>query len=136
VLGGIEYVFKQAWLATVAITGWVLHWIWRLMMIGCLWFLWRRARRARTLMRAALAECNERPIDEFTASLTVSSNASSTTLEKYLGHDLRDQWIEAGRDLVYKLKQVAQRHGNGLIFRYAITHLLFAVLLMRLILNW
>jgi len=137
-LTDFEYLLKQGWLAIVAAVGWVAHWLWIAAMIGWLWFLWRRAREARTLMEEALAQCKARPIEESGNShLAVSSNVVSATLDKYLGHDLRDKWLESGREVCYKLRQVAeQQRGRALIALYAATHGLFAVLLMRLVLNW
>ncbi|HLF85140.1 MAG TPA: hypothetical protein VI837_13275 [Blastocatellia bacterium] len=138
VLTDLEYLLKHAWLAIVDAAGWVAHWLWVLAMIGWLWFLWRRAGEARTLMDEALAQSKSRPIEERGNShLAVSSNVVSATLDKYIGHDLRDRWLESGRDFTYKLRQtVEQRRGRALIALYAATHGLFAVLLMRLALNW
>lgn len=138
VLTDLEYLLKHTWLGIVAAVGWVGHWLWILAMIGWLWFLWRRAGEARTLMEETLAQCKPRPIEERGNShLSVGSNVVSATLDKYLGHDLRDRWLESSRDLTYKLRQVAeQRRGRMLIALYATTHGLFAVLLMRLALNW
>ncbi len=138
VLTDLEYLLKQACLAVVAALGWVAHWLWILAMIGWLWFLWRRAGEARTLMEEALAQCRPRPVEERGNShLAVSNNVVSATLDKYLGHDLRDRWLESGRELTYKLRQVAeQRRGPALIALYAATHGLFAVLLLRLLVNW
>lgn len=137
-LTDLEYLLKQGWLAIVAAVGWVSHWLWILAMICWLWFLWRRAGEARTLMEEALAQCESRPIEERGNShLAVSNNVVSATLDKYLGHDLRDRWLESGRELTHKLRQVAeQRRGRALIALYAATHGLFAVLLIRLALNW
>jgi len=137
-LTDLENLFMHGWLGIVAAVGWVAHWLWILAMIGWLWFLWRRAGEARTLMEETLAQCNSRPIEERGNShLAVSSNVVSATLNKYLGHDLRDQWLESGRDLTHKLSQVAkQRRGRALIAFYAATHGLFTVLLLRLLVNW
>ena len=137
-LTDFENLLKQGWLAIVAAVGWVAHWLWILTMIGWLWFLWRRACEARTLMEEALAQCKSRPIEECGNShLAVSSNLVSATLDKYLGHDLRDRWLESGRELCYKLRQIAeQQRGRALIALYTATHGLFAGLLMRLVLNW
>lgn len=138
VLTDLEYVLKQACFAIVAALGWVAHWLWILAMIGWLWFLWRRAGEARTLLEEAIAQCKPRPIEECGNShLAVSNNVVSATLDKYLGHDIRDRWLESGRELTYKLRQVAeQRRGPPIIALYAATHGLFAFLLLRLLVNW
>jgi TolA-binding protein len=137
-LADVEYILQRGWFAVVTAANWVAHLFWILAMIGWLWFLWRRAAEARILMEEALAQCKSRPIEERGNShLAVSSNIVSATLDKYLGHDLRDQWLEAGRDLGYKLSQVgSQRRGRALIAFYTATHGMFAVLAMRLALNW
>lgn len=137
-LTDFENLLKQGWLTIVAVIEWVAHWLWILAMCGWLWFLWRRANEARCFMAEALAQCAARPFEERGNShLAVSSNVVSATLNKYLGHDLRDQWLERGRDLSYKLNQLGkQRRGRALIAFYGATHGLFAVLVIRLVLNW
>jgi hypothetical protein len=129
---------EQGGRAIVAVIEWVAHWLWILAMVGWLWFLWRRAGEARALMQEALTQCKARPIEERGNShLAVSNNVVSATLNKYLGHELRDQCLEAGRDLIYKLRQVGSgKRGRALIAFYAATHGLFACLLLRLLLRW
>jgi len=138
VLSDLEGLLRQGWLAIVAAVGWIAHWLWILAMIGWLWFLWRRAVESRTLMDEALSQCKSRPAEECGNShLAVSNNVVSATLDKYLGHDLRDRCLEWGRELAYKLRQVAEeRRGRAVIALYAATHGLFAVLLLRLLVNW
>jgi hypothetical protein len=59
------------------------------------------------------------------------------TLDKYLGHDLRDKVLGSGRDILHKLRQLgSDKRGRSLVAFYAATHGLFAGLLLRLILNW
>ena len=136
-LSDLEFLVKEVWLTTVAAVSWVFHWLWILAMSGWLWFLWRRALDARALMNEALDRCQSRPAEERgNAHLMIGTNVVSATLDKYLGHDLRDKWLESGRDLGYKLRQIAgDRRGWSLIAFYAATHGLFAGLLLRLLVN-
>jgi hypothetical protein len=85
-----------------------------------------------------LARCKPRPTEERgNAHLMVGPNLVFATLDKYLGHDLRDKALEAGRDLGFKLRQIgSDRRGRALVAFYAATHALFIVLLLRLLVNW
>ena len=138
VLADLEVLVKQVWLGIVAGVGWVLRWVWILAVCGWLWFLWRGAREARALMNEALARCKARPTEERSSgNLMVGPNLVFATLDKYLGHDLRDKALEAGRELGFKLQQIgSDRRGRALLAFYTATHALFIVLLLRLLVNW
>ena len=137
-LTDVEYLVKQGWLAIAAGVRWVAHWLWILAMICWLWFLWRRAYTARELMDEELARCKPRPLDEKGSHPAIAGTSIlSVTLDEYLGHDLRDRWLEAGRDLGYKLRQISSdRRGRALVAYYGATHGLFTILLFRLLVNW
>lgn len=137
-LSDVEFLVKQIWLAIVSAVSFVAHCCWILAMCGWLWFLWKRAREARILMKEALACCKTRPAEERGDSpLALNTTVVSATLGKYLGHDFRDRWLEAGRDAGYTLQQlVGNKRGRALIAFCAATHGLFAGLLVRLVVNW
>jgi len=138
VLTDIEFLLKQGWLGIVSAVSFVAHWLWILAICGWLWFLWRRAKEARVLMNEALAICKPRPPEErlnINALLEVTPTVS--VLKRYLNQDVRAQRLEAVYDLEYKVRQVAHdKRGRALIAFYASTHMLFGVLLARLLLNW
>src|SRR4030095_14859889 len=138
ILGDIEFVVKQVGVGIVAAVTWVVHWMWVLTLIGWLWFLWARAREARDLMNEALERCSPRPPEtRELPNLMVAPNALSATLDKHIGHDVRDRVSEACEDLIYKLRQIcSDRRGRALIALYAATHGLFGGLLVRLLINW
>jgi outer membrane protein assembly factor BamD (BamD/ComL family) len=137
IVSDIEYTIKTALNAIVSAIAWVFHWIWVLTMCGWLWFLWRRAREARTLMTEALVQCAARPAQERENVRIVSGPTTLfMKLERFFGHDLRDQLREALSEYLYKLRQVgSNRRGRALIGFYAATHGLFAVLIFRLLAN-
>ena len=57
-------------------------------------------------------------------------------LDRYFGHDLRDQLRDDWCEYVYKLRQIgSDKRGRALIGFYAATHGLFAGLLFRLLIN-
>jgi outer membrane protein assembly factor BamD (BamD/ComL family) len=137
-LTDVEFVVGRVWQTIVAAVTRILHWTWILAIACWLRFLWRRAREARALMNEALAQCKPRPEEvKGTAHITVAPGVVLGTLDKYLGHDLRDKVLESGRDTLHKLRQLcSDRRGRSLVAFYAATHGLFAGLLLRLILNW
>ena len=136
-LTDVELVVGRVWQAIVVTVARILHWMWILAISGWLWFLWRRAREARSLMSDALAQCRPRSEEERgNADIVGEPVVLFATLDKYLGHDLRDKVFESGRDLLHKLRQLgSDRRGRSLVAFYAATHGLFAELLLRLILN-
>lgn len=139
-LSDFEYCVKQVWLGIVAVVNWIVqlvswigHWFWMLTMFGWLWFLWPRLRDSRSLMNEALSQCESRPQEEANDSITL---IESNRIERYLGLDLRDKVIEAGKDLAYKLRQVGvDRRGRSIIAFYVACHYLFVMILLRVLIN-
>jgi hypothetical protein len=138
IISDIEFTIKQGWLSLVLAAGWVFHWLWVVAMCGWVWFLWRRTREARELMRESLAGCNRRPAEERSNShglLEVTTSAS--VLNRFLHNDLRAEWLENVYDLEYKLRQVLQdKQGLSVVGFYLASHGMFALLLVRLLVNW
>jgi hypothetical protein len=133
----VERLLKSIWQGVTGAVLWVGHWLWVFAMCGWLWFLWRRASEARTLMREALACCKPRPAEErLSQGSLLEISSSLSVLGRYLNRDMRDRWLEAGYDLEYKLSQVARgKRGVSTIALYLATHGLFAGLFMRLLAN-
>ena len=138
VLTDIEFLLKQVWLSIVAAVNWVGHWLWIVAMCGWLWFLWRRAREARTLMNEALANCTPQPAEErLNPNSLLEVTPSNSVLKRYLNQDIRARWLESVYDLEYKLSQVVRdKRGVSITTFYLASHGLFAVLLFRLLVNW
>lgn len=138
VIDDIESLLKSIWEGLVAAVLWIGHWLWVATMYCWLWFLWRRAREARALMNEALAECESLPEEgRGKADPLLAAGVLSATLNKYMGHDLRDRLLVHVPDLSYKLSQVGRsRRGRSIIAFYAATHGLFFILAMRVVLNW
>lgn len=138
VLTDIEVLLKQVWLSTVAAVNWFFHWLWIVAMCGWLWFLWRRAREARTLMNKALTHCKPRPAEErLNPNSILEVTPSSSVLKRYLNQDIRAKWLEAVYELEYKMRQVVRdKRGVSVTAFYLASHGLFAVLVLRLLVNW
>ena len=137
VLADVELVVKQVWLGIVGWVTRILHWLWILAVCGWLWFLWRRARDARALMNEALALSKPRRAVERGDPHLMTPKVVFATLDKYMGHDLRDQVLEFCSDIVCKVRQIgSDSRGRNLLALYAATHGLFAGLLLRLLLAW
>jgi len=138
-LSDFEYSVKQVWLGIVSVLSWIwqlVNWIahcfWVMAMLGWLLFLWPRLRESRSLMNEALSRCESRPIEEKDAITLIESNR----IEKYLGLDLRDKVVEAGRNLAYKLRQVGvDRRGRSIIAFYVACHYLFVMIVLRVLIN-
>lgn len=138
ILGDIEFLVKQVWLSIVAAANWIGHWLWIIAMCCWLCFLWRRAGEARTLMNDALSACKPRPAEErLNPSSLLEVTPSSSVLNRYLNQDVRARWLERVYDLEYKMNQVLRdRRGVSVTALYIATHATFAVLLLRLAVNW
>jgi hypothetical protein len=136
-LTDLENLAKHAWLAIVAAVAWLFHGLWILAMCGWLWFLWRRASEARSLLNEALACCSGRPPEERANPESVLEiSPSSSVLARYMNQDVRTRWLEAACDLEYKLARVVQdRRGVATVAYYAASHGLFVILLVRLLVN-
>lgn len=133
----VERFLKWIWQGVLAVVSWVGHWLWVLAICCWLWFLWRRAREARALMREALACCNPRPPEErLNQGSILEISSAPSAVGRYMNRDIRDRWLEAVYDLEYKLSQVIRdKRGVSTIALYLATHALFAGLLVRLLAN-
>lgn len=135
-LTDLEVLAKHVWLAIVAVA-WVFHWLWILAMCGWLWFLWRRAGEARSLLNETLSRCKERPPEErANPESLLEISPSSSVLARYMNQDVRTRWLEAAYDLEYKLARVVQdKRGVTTVAYYAASHGMFVILLVRLLVN-
>lgn len=138
VLTDIEFLLKQAWSAMVAAMNWLGHWLWVFAMCGWVWFLWRRAREARTLMSEALARCKPQPaVERLNPNSLIEITPSTSVFKRYLNQDIRAAWLASVYDLEYKMGQVLRdRRGVSAAAFFIASHGLFVVLLVRLLLNW
>lgn len=137
-LTDIEFLVKQVWSSIVAAVRCLGHWLWILTMCGWVWFLWRRAREARTLMSEALARCKPQPAEERrNPNSLIEVTPSSSVLNRYLNQDIRAAWLASVYDLEYKMGQVVRdRRGVSVAAFYVASHGLFVVLLLRLLVYW
>ncbi|HSB10006.1 MAG TPA: outer membrane protein assembly factor BamD [Blastocatellia bacterium] len=137
-LTDLEFLLKQGWLGIVSFFAFVGHCFWVLAMCGWLWFLWRRMREARVLMDEALARSKPRPAEErLNQDTLLAVTPSVSVMKRYLNQDMRARWLEIVYDLEYKIHQiVGEKRGISLVAFYAASHALFAVLLVRLLVNW
>lgn len=138
VIDDVEKLLKSIWDAVVAVVLWLGHWLWVLALCCWLWFLWRRTREARALMREALAGCKARPAEEqLNPAALLGICPAGSVLARYMNRDVRDRWLEGVYDLEYRLSQVARsKRGISVLAFYLASHGLFAVLLFRLLVNW
>jgi outer membrane protein assembly factor BamD (BamD/ComL family) len=136
-LTDIEFPVKQVWSSIVAAVNWVGHWLWIIAMCCWLWFLWRRAREAIILMSEVLAQCEPRPAEErLNPNSLLEVTPSASVLKRYLNQDIRAQWLEPVYDLEYKIRQIVHsKRGISITAFYVASHGLFAVLLLRLLVN-
>jgi len=134
----IEFLVKQVWSSIVAAVNWVGHWLWIVAMCCWLWFLWRRAREARSLMSETLQHCAPRPAEErLNPNSLLEVTPVDSVLKRYLNQDIRARLLESIYDLEYKMNQVLRdKRGVSLTAFYLVSHGLFTVLLLRLLVNW
>jgi hypothetical protein len=130
-------ILGAIWRAIVACVLWVCHWLWIIYLLLWARFLWRRAAESRMLMSEALARCDPRPkVESDGPGPELAINPFSSVAGKYLGRDLRDEWVEQAGDLTHKLRQVArQKKGRSLIALYSATHGLLGLLLFRVLID-
>jgi hypothetical protein len=119
----------------VSVFSWFYH-------FGCacvsalgLWFVALNAGEPRRLLGERLSGCNSRPAELADDSYAVIELGSFAAMSnRYLGRDLRDQWLEGGRDLVFKVRQLDQS-GRTALCRTVAAYLLGGLLCLALIEN-
>ncbi|HJQ22731.1 MAG TPA: outer membrane protein assembly factor BamD [Blastocatellia bacterium] len=138
IVNGLLKMCTAILLASWKVILWVGHWLWLGYLCFWLWFVWRRSRDARRLMREGLARCRERPADEKgDTSLVDSITPQLAVLNQYLGHDWRDRFLKLSYDWLYKLRQMAREpNARRVLLLVAATHWVLVVIAFKLLADW
>ncbi|HEU4387198.1 MAG TPA: hypothetical protein VFV34_05335 [Blastocatellia bacterium] len=93
--------------AVVAIAIWWYHMACALLAIAGIWFVWANTLDCLVQLAEALSHCRVRPkTNAYSQESTLQLKSSAIGTAAYLRHDLRDELIESGRDIIYRIGQL------------------------------
>jgi TolA-binding protein len=119
----------------VAIAIWWYHMVCALMAIAGIWFVWSNTADSCTQLAEEMSHCQARPQPgPGSRESTLLLESSAIGSAGYLRHDLRDELIKSGRDMIYRIGQL-DRTGQTALVRSLVGVLLCSLLVMALLVH-